>query len=154
MKKDTKKQGDISELKVAAFALEKGFNVLNPIGDRCRYDQIWDIGDGFTMLRIQIKSPHISNGAIDINCKSMSRIQGKHISHKYTKDEIDAIAVPYDDKCLLIPIDEISGRSMILRIEIPRKKQSNIKWVCDYEFDKKINQIIKSKHEYLLSQIG
>ena len=51
---DTKLKGDIAEQAAVLYALQKGWGVLQPIGDRLAYDLVFDI-EG-TLLRMQVKS--------------------------------------------------------------------------------------------------
>ena len=138
---DTKKLGDLSEMEAAMFAIKQGIEVSKPIGDRYRYDQIWDING--KLLRIQVKSPHISNGAVEVNCKSMSRIKGKSVSHPYNGNEIDAIVVPYNDNCYMLLPKDFGKNAIRLRFESTSgKNKRNIKWLNDYSFDIKIKEIL------------
>jgi hypothetical protein len=54
MKVDTKLKGDIAEQAVVLAALEKGWGVLQPLGDRLPYDLVLDI-EG-RLVRIQVKA--------------------------------------------------------------------------------------------------
>ena len=51
---DTKLKADIAELSVTKELLNRGFNVLKPIGDRLAYDLAIDLNG--ELLRIQIKA--------------------------------------------------------------------------------------------------
>lgn len=51
---DTKLKGDISEQSVILFALQKGWGVAKPIGDRLPYDVILDING--RLVKVQVKS--------------------------------------------------------------------------------------------------
>lgn len=51
---DTKLKGDIAEQAVVLAALEKGWGVLQPVGDRLPYDLVLDING--RLLRIQVKA--------------------------------------------------------------------------------------------------
>ncbi|PHN02889.1 hypothetical protein CRP01_30210 [Flavilitoribacter nigricans DSM 23189 = NBRC 102662] len=51
---DTKLKGDIAEQAVVLTALEKGWGVLQPVGDRLPYDLVLDIAG--RLLRIQVKA--------------------------------------------------------------------------------------------------
>ncbi|WP_222845834.1 group I intron-associated PD-(D/E)XK endonuclease [Flavilitoribacter nigricans] len=54
MEIDTKLKGDIAEQAVVLTALEKGWGVLQPVGDRLPYDLVLDIAG--RLLRIQVKA--------------------------------------------------------------------------------------------------
>lgn len=51
---DTKLKGDIAEQATILFALNKGWGVLTPIGDRLPYDLVID--NNGRLIRIQVKS--------------------------------------------------------------------------------------------------
>ena len=51
---DTKLKGDIAEQAVVLFALQQGWGVLKPVGDRLPYDLAFDING--SILKIQVKS--------------------------------------------------------------------------------------------------
>ena len=50
----TKQKGDVAEQAVILKALQLGFGVCKPIGDRMPYDLVFDV-DG-RLLKIQVKS--------------------------------------------------------------------------------------------------
>ena len=50
---DTKLKGDIAEQAVVLYALQQGWGVLTPIGDRLSYDVVLDI-DG-ALVKLQVK---------------------------------------------------------------------------------------------------
>ncbi|MFK7933548.1 MAG: group I intron-associated PD-(D/E)XK endonuclease [Saprospiraceae bacterium] len=51
---DTKLKGDIAECAVTLYALQQGWGVLHPFGDRLPYDLVLDI-DG-VLIKVQVKS--------------------------------------------------------------------------------------------------
>ncbi len=54
MKADTKLKGDIAEQAVVLAALQRGWGVLQPLGDRLPYDLVFDVNG--RLLRIQVKA--------------------------------------------------------------------------------------------------
>ena len=136
---DTKLIGDITELKCQTAFLELGYEVLVPIGDRCRYDFV--ATDGKEYIRVQCKTAHSTdNGAtFEIVGTSSHYRDGKCVKHKYTADEIDYFATVWLDKCYLVPVT--SGNHKILRITPPRSNnQKGINMAEDYEIAKILNQ--------------
>ncbi len=51
---DTKLKGDIAEQAVVLQALQRGWGVLRPVGDRLPYDLVFDIGPH--LVKIQVKA--------------------------------------------------------------------------------------------------
>jgi hypothetical protein len=51
---DTKLKGDIAEKAAGLGALQRGWGVLEPVGDRLPYDLVFDV-EG-TLVRIQVKA--------------------------------------------------------------------------------------------------
>ena len=141
--KDTKRVGNITELEILTYATKLGYQVSIPFGDRARYDQIWDVGG--KLFKIQIKTASlIEDGVgISISCKSSTRRKGKCFNRRYTKNEIDFIATFYNEKCYLIPINETSCRSKVLRFTNSKNNQlNNINWAVDYEVEKIMQKFI------------
>lgn len=146
-KKDTKLQGDLSEMEVAIFFMKRGFLTYKPIGDRCRDDLLIFIDELNLYLKVQVKSPYIKDGGLIVNCKSVSRVQGKYVIHIYNEEEIDLIAIPYNGECYIIPAYEIKGPYIKLRIDDLINSNSNVNFIEDYKFDNKISDIIAYKME-------
>lgn len=137
---DTKLKGDITELEVLTYATKLGIKVSVPFGDRARYDQIWDING--KLLRIQIKSPRLSNGVLEISCKSTNRGNGRYIQHSYNENEIDAIVTFFEGDCYFIPVKDINKNSVQLRLDESKNGQkSKIKFAKDYKIEKILNGI-------------
>ena len=140
---DTKLIGNIAELEVLNYVTKLGYQVSLPFGDRARYDQIWDI-EG-KLLKVQIKNAklHESGDYIIVGCKSSNRKEGKWVTKRYTKDEIDFLATFYNGQCYLIPVDHLPGRSKNLRFNAPLNgQQESINWAKDYEVEKIINKFV------------
>lgn len=90
-KHDTKRKGDITELKVLTRLMECGYNVLVPWGDNTRYDLIFEDKEG-EFKRVQCKTGRIStNRSIEFSvCSSSYHRTGM----KYTyHGQIDYFAV-------------------------------------------------------------
>jgi hypothetical protein len=65
-KKDTKTIGDRSEAQVLATLIDAGYHVAIPFGENHRYDFIVEDPNG-RLLRIQVKTGRLKNGAIRFN---------------------------------------------------------------------------------------
>jgi PD-(D/E)XK endonuclease len=133
--RNTSHTGEVCRTQLIALLTRKGKTVLLPLGDHLRYDLVVD--DGGTFRRIQCKNGILSKGVITFDpCSVDSRSQpGKCIRKKYT-GEVDLFGVycPENEKCYLIPAEEVTSLRCYLRIETPRNGQKQgIKWAKDYE---------------------
>jgi hypothetical protein len=140
---DTKLIGNIAELEVLNYITKLGYQVSLPFGDRARYDQIWDV-EG-KLLKVQIKNAklHQSGDYISVSCKSSNRKGGKWVTKRYTENEIDFLATFYNNRCYLIPVNQLPGRSKNLRFSPPvNGQQENINWAEDYEVEKIIKKFV------------
>ena len=137
---DTKIIGNITELEVQTYVTKLGVQVSIPYGDRARYDQIWDVNG--KLLKIQVKHANEKGETIEIKCKSIVHRNGKHVSLRYTKDQIDGIATFYKGKCYLIPVEKTTRDIKTLRFGKPKSNiQSTVNWAIDYEVEKYLSAI-------------
>lgn len=135
MQHNTKLIGNITEIQVQLEATKLGIQVSIPYGDHARYDQIWDVNG--KLLKIQIKKCNLKNGCIEINCKSSTRKCGEIVNKRYTKEEIDYLVTYYNDKCYIIPVEQLPSRVKTLRLEKPNNNQQiGISYAEDYELSK------------------
>lgn len=140
---DTKLIGNIAELEVLNYVTKLGYQVSLPFGDRARYDQIWDVKG--KLLKVQIKNAklHQSGDYITVSCKSSNRKDGKLVNRRYTEDEIDFLATFHNNRCYLIPVNQLPNRVKNLRFTSPANgQQENISWAEDYEVEKIINKFV------------
>lgn len=129
---DSKQKGNITELEVLTYITKLGYQVSIPFGDRERYDQIWDIKG--KLLKIQVKTSRLSDDSsyIVFSCRSNTKVQGKTVHSRYTKNEIDYFATFWDDRCYLVPVEETSTDKR-LRFEPPKNGQTKgITFAQDY----------------------
>lgn len=136
---DSKQIGNITELEVLTYITKLGYQVSIPFGDRERYDQIWDING--KLLKIQVKTSRIGDdfSYITFSCRSNTRVNGKTLHSRYTKDEIDYFATMWDEQCYLVPIEETSAEKR-LRFEPPKNGQiKGISFANDY----KVEEVLK-----------
>lgn len=125
---NTKRKGDITELKVLIKLLEHGFNVSVPVGDNTRYDLIFE-NDGI-FYRVQCKTGRFRDGRVIFNTVS-------HHPRDYTKvssyvGDVDYFGVYCNDKVYLIPIEFHAQGEIRLMLNRPknnqRKKIKMAKW--------------------------
>lgn len=138
----TKKQlGERSQAHITARLLDSGYNVLVPYGDSSRYDLVVE-DTGGQFWRVQCKTAWIEggdNGFIKFATTSLrSRSTNGKVTYsraRYT-GQVDYFAVYSHEfrKVYLIPADQVSGNSMLLRLAPSKNNQEKgIKWAKDYE---------------------
>ena len=134
----TNQTGAIAEAEIAAAAARLGVPVLRPIGDHCRYDLGFELGD--RILRVQCKSGFLDTRAhvIKVNLQSSWCTPSGYVRKTYAEGEIDLIAVYCDaiDRCYLLsgPL-LVDRRAVYLRLEPPRNGQrACINLASDFEF--------------------
>lgn len=113
--------------------IKLGINVLSPYGDCERYDFVFEYKG--TFYKVQVKTSKGDVDAFHFSAKSNTKVKGKTMHRHYTKEETDFFATFYNNKCYLIPINEIGG-SKKLRINTPANGQiENISFAKNYELD-------------------
>jgi PD-(D/E)XK endonuclease len=131
----TNQKGAIAEGAITNEAIRARVEVFKAVSD-ARYDLVFDLQPG--LLRVQCKTAALNGEVLIIRCYSCRRSAGGQLRRCYTRDEIDAIAAYSDElnRCFLIPISRIDGRSNIqLRLQPSRNNQrQGINWADDFEF--------------------
>lgn len=140
---NTKRKGNITELRTMLAFMELGYNILTPYGDCERYDFVVDKGNG-EFLRLQSKTSHakdIEESSFVFCTSTNHRQQGKCINYSYTSEDIDYFVTWYNGKVYLIPVHECGGREKSLRLTPTKNGQTKgISWAKDYELE----EVIKS----------
>ena len=138
----SKAKGLSTELLCQAYLTSLGYNVSVPLGEDCRYDIILDV-DG-KLKRIQIKSCTETNNGLSFSTKSITTSGENNIIHRYTKEEIDFIAIYYSGQCYLIPIEEFEGQKQkSLSFTGKKVNDNNPLFINDYTAEKIIEKILK-----------
>ncbi len=94
---DTKQKGDIAEQAVVLAALQQGWGVLKPIGDRLPYDLVFDIEGSF--VRIQVKSAWFDSrrGNYVVDTRRTKTNRRQMIRENYTIGDFDFAVIFIDD---------------------------------------------------------
>jgi hypothetical protein len=125
--------GHRTEAAIARRLLERGYEVLQPLGVNQRYDLVVD--DGGRFLRIQCKTGRLQNGAIRFRTVSI-RTNTKQILIRGYAGEIDYFGVycPATDDVYFVPIEDAPpGSECMLRVEPTRNGQAKgIRWAREY----------------------
>lgn len=128
---ETSNKYGISQELLTISILSKYGTVSLPYGNSARYDCILEIEKKF--YTIQIKSLNIKgdNDSITIPMANCNPITGK--SKEYTSDQIDFIAISFNNKVYLFPPD-MSKRVITVRINKPNIISQH--WIEDYYIEK------------------
>jgi PD-(D/E)XK endonuclease len=136
-------KGSIAEAVLAAEAVKAGIMVLRPVVEGRRYDLVFDLGD--RMLRVQCKSGRHKGGGVIVHTRTSRHTPQGYVWTTYGPDEIDALGVycPQIDRCYLLPIDLVAGRSAIhLRLVAAANNQrASIHFAADFAFPGAIAQL-------------
>ncbi len=127
---NSKDVGNITEAKLIAKFVERGYTVSTVFGDNARYDIIIDI-DG-ELFKIQCKTGRLKDGNVVFNTASVSPFT--NVTNYYF-GQIDFFAVycPGNDEFYLVPPDSVAKSKGKLRITQPLKSDSRITWAKDYK---------------------
>jgi hypothetical protein len=116
---NSKDIGNITEVKVMSFFIEKGFTVSKPFGDNARYDLIVDINN--KLYRVQCKHGHLENGCITCDASNYSKGDKTKLDYIGTADMF-GIYSELTNKIYLVTIDSNTPTSKInLRVESCKK---------------------------------
>lgn len=134
-----KEKGLISEMKVKARLIEKGYTVLEPIGDNERFD-IVIIEDG-EYKRVQIKTaspPQPSSnttGSISFEVRSCG-VRTRKVEREDYKGDVELFMAYYkgNDTIYEVPIEEVGTSAFTIRLKKAKNGNSkNINWHEDYK---------------------
>jgi hypothetical protein len=138
---NSKKKGDVTELKCITYLNELGYVTSVPFGENARYDFIVDVCG--ILLRVQAKTCSFQDGSIEFSCESSRSNSHQVFYRKYSPNEIEYFATFYNDKCYFVPAGEC-GRSKVLRLSPPANNQkSKINLAEDYEVEVQIKKLLK-----------
>ena len=138
---NSKKIGNITELKTMLEFAKLGYNVLTPYGDCERYDFVVDINGTLYKMQSKTATSKDNGDTFKINCRSCHRKAGKVIHHIYTEEEIDFFVTWFNDECYMIPVSEC-GSDKKLRLNPSKNNQeANVCWAKNYRLEEVIKNI-------------
>lgn len=132
VKRNTKRTGDISELRLMHDLVRAGYLVSIPFGEDHRYDLVIEKAGKFAS--VQVKTGRLRNGAVLFNCYSSHAHRGGAACRAYT-GEIDYFGVycPELGSSYLIPVDELPVVHGMLRVEPAKNGQAKkLRWASRY----------------------
>ena len=134
MIKNTKQQGNVTEISCMLEFLKLGYNVLQPYGDCERYDFVADINGKF--YKIQCKTCKEQNGTLSFSCRSTHRVEGKCVHENYTSDQVDFFATFFNGVCYLIPQSECHSEKKLRLTPAINNQMEGISFAKDYTLEK------------------
>ena len=132
MKRNTKRVGDLSELRVMCDLVRAGYLVSIPFGEDHRYDLV--IERDFILSRVQVKTGRLRNGAVIFNCYSSHSHRGGPTCRPYIGEvEYFGVFCPDTDCTYLIPLSDMPVQQGNLRVNATRNGQmKGLRWADDY----------------------
>ena len=124
----TQQKGIITEMAVATYLLNLGYNVSQPFCQDSKYDLIVDVYG--LLLRFQVKTARLaSESSITFNCRSTTTNVKNCKSRRYNDKEIDYFATFWNNKAYLVPISECSTQKSL---HLGESTQRNWSYAKDY----------------------
>ena len=142
---NSKRKGNITELAIALAFQKLDIAVSIPFGDCERYDMIVDIKG--RLYKIQCKTASYRRGdtsKISFSGRSTSTKHGQTVHHTYDESEVDFFAAyfPENDKCYLVPVQEVSSEKTLRLVPPLNNNYSNVNMAEDYELEKVVKKRI------------
>jgi len=132
---DPRIKGDLAELKVIEWCLQKGYTPLTPFGgaNNCRYDVAYD--DGQSIKRVQVKCRSLYDDKLSLTLIKQQNGRPDKVL-KYGKNEFDKFFVycPDTNKLYDIPFSLFGENSgLVFRNSPPKNNQKiGVKMLNDY----------------------
>lgn len=140
---ETAQRGLATQLAVAQRLVERGYEVLQPLGDHLRYDLAYYIPAGGAvngrqeaqLVRIQCKTARISKDQTYLNFNTSNITGGRGERRGYREDvELFGVYSPEICKVYLIPVEAVPEGQAYLRLKKAKNNQEKgIIWAKDYE---------------------
>ncbi|MBV8117415.1 MAG: hypothetical protein JOZ01_05530, partial [Candidatus Eremiobacteraeota bacterium] len=139
-KRDTKTIGDRSEIETMAALNRAGYAVFVPFGENHRYDLVAD-KDG-ALLRIQVKTGRLRNGAIQFGCWSTHAHKNGFSSRTYV-GEVDYIAVycPDVDRVFMVPIEDTRTWGTLRWLPAKNRQSRRVRWAFPYMLEESSQRV-------------
>ena len=144
MQENNKRKGILTETQCLLSLLENKIDVSIPYGDNFRYDFIIDIDN--KLYKVQCKTSRVTrNKAYEISTTSSN---WKTKEKKNYKNDVDFFITMIEDKCYLIPIEDINEqKTFSLRVSKTLNNQNittngKIHYTKDYELENVLKNII------------
>lgn len=142
---NTLQKGLITHLAVAQKLVERGYEVLQPLGDHLRYDLAYytPANEGIEpsarqevrLVRVQCKTARISKDQSYLNFNTSNITGGRGERRGYREDvEFFGVYSPDTGKVYLIPVEVVPEGQAYLRLtQAKNNQEKRIIWAKDYE---------------------
>lgn len=108
----SQQKGIATEITVAAYLLQLGYNVSQPFCQDSKYDLIVDANG--KLFRLQVKTARQSSQtSITFNCRSTTTNVRNCKSRRYSSEDIDYFATYWQGKVYLVPVNECSTQKSL-----------------------------------------
>lgn len=128
---DTKLVGDIAVQHAILEALERGWGVSVPVGDRLPYDLIIDVGGGSRgLFRCQVKSCHKEERGFAANTRRCKTNRKRYRIERYGRNDFDFALLfhPKDRIFYVVPIYTFLAYRSAVRISTRRAQLYRNAW--------------------------
>lgn len=124
----SQQKGIVTEMAVATYLLQLGYNVSQPFCQDSKYDLIVDVNG--KLLRLQVKTcRETSATSITFNCRSTTTNVRNCKNRRYSSEEIDYFATYWNNKVYLVPIAECSTQKSL---HLERTNRQDWSYAEDY----------------------
>ena len=124
----SQQKGIVTEMAVATYLLQLGYNVSQPFCQDSKYDLIVDV-DG-RLLLLQVKTARAASAtSITFNCRSTTTNVRNCKSRRYNDKEIDYFATYWNNNVYLVPISECSTQKSL---HLERTNRQDWSYAEDY----------------------
>lgn len=116
--------GDITELKCQAFLIEKGWNVLIPIGNHQKYDLVIEKNNKFYRIQVKHAMP-IENTSFIVRTKYEVRDNGRTKKMTYSTDDVDYFMTEFENNFYMFPVfGTVETRFWTVETKLTTQKQA------------------------------
>ena len=125
---DTKLKGDVAEQAAILQALNRGWGVLTPIGDRLPYDLIFDVNR--TLIRIQVKCAWFDqsrrNYVVDNRRTKTNRRYMRRSRYSASDFDFALVYLPVLNVFYVFPVDVFVGYASEIHMVEADKRQRKL----------------------------
>jgi len=123
---DTKQKGDIAEQAAVLHALNMGWAVLHPVGDRLPYDLVFDVNG--VLIKIQVKSAWLDEGSGNYRVESRRTKTNRRQTkiERYEGSDFDFALLYIDDVDVfyVLPIEVFNSyKGAIALVEVDKRQR-------------------------------
>ncbi|HET9031054.1 MAG TPA: group I intron-associated PD-(D/E)XK endonuclease [Candidatus Aquilonibacter sp.] len=139
--RDTKRIGDIAEMRIMAACAEAGYHVLVPFGENRRYDIVLERDGRF--FRVQVKAGRLRNGSLIFNAYSAHSHRNGMANRRYD-GEIDYFGVWCGDDrtAYLIPVSDVGVVGCFRVLPTRNGQRRRVRWALNYLLEGREGKVV------------